>query len=89
MKVDKVLQTAEYMSSEESFDDETEDEEQKGTTRHFLVRPLAWRTDFVNKYFRKLDDASLKHTRMRGGPASVERIPGLPSERDAPCDTLE
>lgn len=64
--------TNEFMSSEES-EDET-----------IIVRPLPWRSEYVNEMFRRLDLHSNSKKSPQAKRQMKERISGSPSSRPSP-----
>ncbi|XP_046567059.1 uncharacterized protein LOC124275525 [Haliotis rubra] len=83
-KLQRLLQSNEYISSEEDFSEEGEDENE--AAKHFLLRPLPWGSEFVDRHFKRLDGHSRRMSKRHGGPAFLVRTYGLPSERMPPSD---
>ena len=74
--------TADFMSSEDSFDEGEEDEEDM----QFVIRPLLWRSDKVNSFLSSLDHKTAKCQSKRSRNMSFKRIVGLPSDRLKPSN---
>ena len=71
----KVL-VIEYMSSEESgVDDDNE---------VIIVKPLPWRSSYVNQMFRRLDDKVIAEKSPQSRRQMKKRVTGEPSIRSKP-----
>ena len=68
------IMTNEYMSSEES-DDET-----------MLVHSLPWRSDYVNRMFKSIDDYCLKMKSPQAKRQMKPRVEGSVSNHSSPGD---
>ena len=90
----KSLESADYISSEESAEElvsgaESDDENNGG--KFLMKRPLAWRSDFLNFHYQELDKKSFKKNksaRNRGGAVSYVRKTGSSSSREMPEGAL-
>ena len=90
----KVLQTNEYISSEESeagsapSGSDGEDTEPKEATKVLVKRRLLWRSEYVNDLFVELDKRTEKRRRrsQKGGACAMKRRVGGASTREKPED---
>ena len=72
------------MSSEKSVDENDEDEQCK----IIKVKKLAWRSAYLNKWFKALDSHMEKKNRSSGSARSYTRSVGSPSSRSIPQEPL-
>ena len=72
-----------FISSEESGDEEDDN----GVLRSVLkVKTLRWRSSTVTKFFKKLDEKSLRGKTTRSKRQTLPRVLGNVSERPKPVD---
>ena len=64
----------ELMSSEESGEDDA-----------IVVHPLPWRSEYVDKMFKKIDEYCFSNKSPQGKRQTKQRITGSPSSRPTPA----
>ena len=88
-QIQKTLESTDYISSEESVDEDIGSDSSDSEAKKCLVkRPLPWRSEFLNEHFEALDKrAKCKQKNKRhGGTQSYERRVGDLSKRKEPED---
>ena len=80
----------EMMSSEDSASDGGSDrdsdagDESRARAAKFIVRPLPWRSEKVQRFFLALDHKHTKSQSSKSSQMTLQRTKGLPSDRPKP-----
>ena len=75
------IMTKDFMSSEESGEEELDDGEKRQV---LLIKPLRWRAVKVNRFFQKMDSKMAKYKTKQAKQQTLPRMIGSYSTRSQP-----
>ena len=80
----KSIMTKDFMSSEESGEDNNGAGDAIEKTQVLYIRPLTWRAPKLNRFFKSLDHKAEKKRTRQGKQQTLPRLIGAPSRRPKP-----
>ena len=89
-KLTEILQTNDYVSSEES-EEETDESDDEEHIKILMKKKLPWRSEYLNNWFKISDEKSEKRLKKlrKGGANYFNRREGGASSREEPEEAPE